>query len=175
MITLDSTIVWLIIFLKFFIPITIVFTPFFGGWSNFILDSIDGDLLIPLGLTDSIYQAVDKTADWFTYVGMVLATRQFKWKIKRWVYALFILRTLGQIAFFTLKDERVFFLFPNFLEPLFLIYATIVFFKKARAENFYLKHRAVIWIFVILYKLQDEWITHIGNIDRTEWVRRILS
>ena len=25
------------------------------------------------------------------------------------------------------------------------------------------------------YKLQDEWITHVGNVDRTEWVRGWLT
>ena len=40
--------------------VSIVFYPFIGAWLNFILDTIDGDILIPLGLTDPIYQLVDR-------------------------------------------------------------------------------------------------------------------
>ena len=157
----------LIIFLKFAIPITIIFNPFIFGWANFILDSIDGDFLIPLGFPDPTYQLVDKSSDWATYVAMIIAAWRLRWKIKKWIYALFGLRTIGQIAFFISLDERVFFLFPNFLEPLFLAYATISFFKKSKAHEFYLKHRVIIWTIVIVYKMQDEYITHIANVDRS--------
>ena len=165
----------IIIFLKYAIPIAIIFVPFFAGWGNFVLDSIDGDLLLPLGLSDSVYQLIDKSADWITYVGMVFAAWRFKWQIRKWIYILFGLRTVGQIAFFIFLDERIFFFFPNFLEPLFLVFATIVFFKKSQAYDFYLKHKIAIWIFVILYKLQDEWITHISNLDRTELILRFFN
>ena len=165
----------IIVLLKYAIPVAIIFVPFFAGWGNFVLDSIDGDFLLPLGLSDSIYQMIDKSADWITYVGMVIAAWRFKWGIRKWVYILFGLRTVGQLAFFATFDERVFFLFPNFLEPLFLIFATIVFFKKAKAYDFYLKHKVAIWLGVIIYKMQDEYITHISNIDRTEIISKFFS
>jgi hypothetical protein len=165
----------IIIFLKYAVPIVIVFMPFLGGWTNFVLDTIDGDILIPLGLSDSAYQIVDKSADWVTYIGMVLVSWLLKWPIRKWIYALFGLRTIGQLAFFLTLDERVFFLFPNFLEPLFLAYATIVFFKKANAFAFYQKHKVIVWIIVIVYKMQDEWITHIANVDRTELIQRLFT
>jgi len=165
----------IIVFLKYAIPIAIIVTPFFGGWANFILDSIDGDFLLPLGLSDSTYQLVDKSADWITYVGMAITAWWLKWPIRKWIYALFGLRTIGQLAFFITLDERVFFLFPNFLEPLFLAYATIAFFKKANAYTFYQKHKVIIWAVVIGYKLQDEWITHIANVDRTELIQKLFG
>jgi hypothetical protein len=165
----------IIIFLKYTIPVSVLFMPFLGAWTNFVLDTIDGDLLIPLGLSDSTYQIVDKSADWVTYVGMVLAAWWLKWPIRKWMYALFGLRTIGQLAFFLTLDERVFFLFPNFLEPLFLAYATIAFFKKANAYIFYQQHKVFIWIIVIGYKMQDEWITHIANVDRTEFIIKLFT
>lgn len=172
---MNAVAIGFIIALKFAVPIAIVFVPFAGGWANFVLDTIDGDLLIPLGLDDATYQPIDKIADWFTYVGMAVAAWRFRWPIRKWVYALFAMRTAGQLTFFITGDERVFFYFPNLLEPLFLVYATIVAFKKDLAPEVYRAHRWPIWIGVVVYKMQDEWITHIGNFDRSEWIRGLFG
>jgi len=158
---------------KYVIPILIVPFPFAAGWANFVLDTVDGDLLIPLGLDDGPYQLIDKSADWFTYVGMLFAAR--KWKISRTVFVLFVFRSVGQLLFFISGAEVVFFLFPNFLEPLFLIYASIRHFKPDDVVDIYMRHRVAIWVFVVLYKLQDEWVTHVGNIDRTELITDLFS
>jgi len=163
-----------IVFLKFFTPLLIIFSPFLGGWMNFILDTIDGDILLPLGLEETKYQLIDKIADWVTYVAMIIAARRWQWPIRRSLYWLFSLRTIGQIGFFIFNDERIFFLFPNFLEPLFIIYASIGLAKK-EPESFYLKHKKLIWILVCVYKMQDEWITHIANIDRSDAIKTLLN
>jgi hypothetical protein len=162
-----------IILAKYAIPLLIIPFPFAAGWANFVLDTADGDLLIPLGLEDDTYQLIDKSADWVTYVGMAFAAR--RWKIKKTVYALFAMRTVGQLLFFITRAEIVFFLFPNFLEPLFLIYATIRHFRKDRVGDIYTAHRVAIWIFVVAYKLQDEWVTHVGNIDRTDLIKSVFT
>ncbi|MFH1423373.1 MAG: hypothetical protein ABIG29_00220 [Candidatus Nealsonbacteria bacterium] len=164
-----------VVFLKFAIPVGIVFFPFAAGMANFVLDTIDGDILIPLGLSDSAYQPIDKMADWATYLGMIFAAWRFRWNIRKWIYALFAFRSIGQLAFFVFGDERLFFYFPNFLEPLFLIYAAIFFFKKAESYNFYLKYKWAIWIFVILYKMQDEYVTHMANIDRSDLIKGLFN
>ena len=162
-----------VIIAKYLIPVLIIPFPFAAGWANFVLDTVDGDVLIPLGLDDGPYQLIDKSADWFTYVGMVIAARE--WKIRRTVFVLFVFRTVGQLLFFITGAEFVFFLFPNFLEPLFLIYATIRHFNPDRVADIYTRHRVAIWIFVVLYKLQDEWITHVGNVDRSELITGLFS
>lgn len=161
-----------VVVLKYLLPVLLVPFPFLAGWANFILDSVDGDILVPLGLPDRIYQRVDKSADWVTYVFMVVAGR--RWPIRRWLMGLFLFRTVGQALFFLTDDERVFFVFPNFLEPLFLAYASIRAFRGAAAPDVFRRHRVVIWAIVVAYKMQDEWITHIGNIDRTDLIRRLL-
>ena len=73
-------IIGVIVVAKFAIPVLIVRFPFAAGWANFVLDTVDGDLLIPLGLEDGPYQLIDKAADWCTYVGMVFVARE--WTIK---------------------------------------------------------------------------------------------
>ena len=162
-----------IIVAKFAIPILIVPFPFAAGWANFVLDTIDGDLLIPLGLEDPTYQLTDKAADWATYIGMVLAARD--WRIRNWIWGLFAFRTIGQLLFFVTENEFVFFIFPNFLEPLFLIYATVRHFRPERVYEIYRKHRVGIWIFVVLYKMQDEYITHVGNFDRSDFIQDLFG
>ncbi len=171
----DALVIGAIILLKYLLPVATVWWPFWAGWANFILDTVDGDLLIPRGLPDATYQLIDKAADWCTYIGMVVAAHRYKWPMRRAMYVLFGLRTAGQLLFFITRDERVFFLFPNFLEPLFLVYATIVFFKKEHAPAVYRTYFWLIWTGVILYKMQDEYITHIGNIDRSELIKRLFD
>lgn len=172
---LNQLIIVFVVFLKFATPVVILRFPFFAGWFNFVLDTIDGDILIPLGLSNLHYQPIDKIADWATYAGMVFVAWKFRWEIRKWIYRLFALRSIGQLAFLIFSDERIFFYFPNFLEPLFLIYATISFFKKNKVNEFYNKHRLAIWIFVILYKMQDEYFTHIANLDRSDLLQNIFK
>jgi hypothetical protein len=170
---LTSALIAIVVALKFAIPAFLPRFPFQAGWANFVLDSVDGDLLIPLGLDDPIYQRIDKAADWVTYAFMVGAG--WRWPIRRWLVALFAFRTVGQAIFFLTEDERIFFVFANFLEPLFLAYASILFFKKQGGHAFYLGHRIAVWSVVVLYKLQDEWFTHIANVDRSDLARRLLG
>ena len=47
-------IIGVIVVAKFAIPVLIVRFPFAAGWANFVLDTVDGDLLIPLGLEDGM-------------------------------------------------------------------------------------------------------------------------
>lgn len=168
----STALIVLLVALKFGLPILLVPFPFLAGWANFVLDTVDGDLLSPLGLSDPVYQTIDKAADWVTYVFMVVAA--WRWPIRRIVIALFLFRSIGQALFFITRNEMMFFFFPNFLEPLFLIYATILFFRRADGHAFYRRHIIPVWAVVVLYKLQDEWITHVGNIDRSELIQRLL-
>ena len=158
---------------KYLIPVLLIPFPFAAGWANFVLDTIDGDLLIPLGLEDPTYQPVDKAADYVTYAFMVVAG--WKWPIRNWLIGLFLLRTIGQTLFFITGDEIVFFFFPNFLEPLFLVYATIRFFKKEQAHEIFTRRAIPIGVLIFLYKMQDEYITHVGNVDRSDLIQSIFG
>ncbi|HRP36675.1 MAG TPA: hypothetical protein PLS50_02590 [Candidatus Dojkabacteria bacterium] len=70
-----------IIALKFLLPVLLIWFPFLAGWGNFLLDTIDGDILIPLGLEDYNYQTIDKLADYVTYIFMLIVG--WKWEIHR--------------------------------------------------------------------------------------------
>ena len=165
----------LIVGAKFLVPVLLVPFPFAAGWANFVLDTADGDLLIPLGLEDDSYQPIDKVADYVTYIFMVISAWRGRWPILNWIVGFFLLRTVGQALFFITNNEAVFFYFPNFLEPLFLIYATIRFFKKDEAPEVFRRWSIPIGIFIFVYKMQDEYITHIANTDRSELISRWFS
>jgi hypothetical protein len=173
-----------ILTLKFLIPVLTVFFPFASGWANFLLDSVDGDLLVPLGLANSTYQPIDKLADWATYIAIVVLVHRSRWPMRKLMTALFVFRSIGQTLFLLTENELVLFFFPNFLEPTFLVIATILFVKRvvARRSDWreaafatVSRHRWLIGIGVFLYKMQDEYITHVGNIDRTDLVRHLFG
>lgn len=160
--------------LKFLLPLLYLRFPFGAGWANFVLDSVDGDLLVPAGLDESMYQVLDKLADWLTYVCILL----WGWRreVRNTFLVLFLLRSVGQLLFLVTRNELALFFFPNLLEPLFLIYVTIGRFKGwDRVHAIYRHHALPIWVFILLYKLQDEWITHVANIDRSGLFRGLIE
>jgi hypothetical protein len=160
--------------LKFIIPALILVFPFAAGWANFVLDSIDGDIIIPGGLANEKYQIIDKIADFVTYFFILIWG--WKSKIHKEIKFFFVLRAIGQILFFITKNELVLLFFPNFIEPLFLVYVTIALIKgKDKVHSIYVNHKVFIWICIFLYKMQDEVITHLVNVDRTELIKSLFS
>ena len=174
----------LIIAAKFALPLLIIRFPFAAGWANFLLDSFDGDLLIPLGLSNAVYQPVDKITDWVTYAAIVVVAYRNRWPTKRLMLGLFLFRSVGQVSFLLTGNELFLAFFPNFLEPLFLVTASILAYQRAirhlpdwqeRGFSNLYRYRWFIGPVIVLYKLIDEYITHVGNIDRSEFVQRLLG
>lgn len=169
---------------KFVLPVLIVRFPFAAGWANFFLDSVDGDLLIPLGLPNETYQPVDKVADWVTYVAIVVLGYRNGWPMRRLMLGLFVFRSIGQVAFLVTGEELFLAAFPNFLEPLFLVTATFLAYERVvrRLPDWHeaafavlRRHRWLIGAVIVVYKLQDEYFTHVANVDRSEWIQRLLG
>lgn len=169
---------------KFLLPLLIVPFPFAAGWANFFLDGFDGDLLIPLGLPDDVYQPIDKVTDWLTYVAIVVVAFRNAWPIRRLMLGLFLFRSVGQVAFLVTGDELFLALFPNFLEPLFLVTVTILAWERSvrhvpdwQEQGFarLARHRWLIGALIVIYKLQDEYFTHVANVDRSDLFRRVLG
>lgn len=178
----------LIIAGKFGFPLLIPFFPFAAGWANFWLDSFDGDLLVPLGLPDPTYQPVDKLADWVTYVAIVVVAFRRDWPLRRLMLGLFVFRSIGQAAFLMTREELWLAAFPNFLEPLFLLVATLLVYERVvrrlpdwrdRAFELLARHRWLAGSLIVVYKLQDEFFTHVANVDRStvfgQLVRAVLG
>jgi len=181
---IQAVAILLVIAAKFVVPLLIIRFPFAAGWANFFLDGIDGDLLIPLGLPNDIYQPVDKITDWVTYVAIVVLAYRNAWPTKRLMLGLFLFRSIGQAGFLLTGNELLLAFFPNFLEPLFLVTATILAWERAvrhvpdwqeRGFAILYRHKWLIGTLIVVYKLQDEYVTHVGNIDRSDFVRQLLG
>ena len=169
---------------KFVVPLLIVRFPFAAGWANFVLDGVDGDILVPLGLPDAIYQPVDKIADWVTYVAIVVVAHRNRWPTARLLLGLFLFRSIGQVGFLVTGEELLLAVFPNFLEPVFLVTASILAWQRSvrhrsdwMERGFAVLHRYrwPIGVLVVVYKLQDEYFTHVANVDRSDLFRRIFG
>jgi hypothetical protein len=174
----------LIVAAKFGLPLLMIRFPFAAGWANFVLDGFDGDLLIPLGLPNEIYQPVDKLSDWVTYVAIVVVAYRNAWPTKRLMLGLFLFRSIGQVGFLVTGNELLLAAFPNFLEPLFLVTASILAYERVvrrlpdwQARGFAALHRYrwLIGTLIVIYKLQDEYFTHVANIDRSDFLRQLMG
>jgi hypothetical protein len=156
----------IVIALKFIVPMLLLRFPFFAAWGNYVLDVIDGDILQGLGLSEHTYQLVDKGADLFSYVFMLLVG--LRWRIKNVIIVLFVYRLVGQILFFATGNEMYFVYFQNFLEPLIMAYTLLLFKNRgdeAKAYTSYKKHLFLIWTIIIVYKVWNEWYLHFANSD----------
>lgn len=156
----------IVIALKFIVPTLLLKFPFPAAWGNYFLDVIDGDILQALGMQENTYQLIDKGADLFSYVFMLLLG--LRWSIKKVIIVLFAYRLIGQLLFFATGNELVFFYFQNFLEPLVMAYALLLFLNKnneTKAYAAYKKYFLLIWGIIIAYKVWNEWYLHFANID----------
>lgn len=154
-----------VIILKIVVPASMLIFPLFGLWGNYFLDVIDGDILLSLGMSDSTYQLIDKSTDLISYIFMLILG--LRWSIRKTIIILFAYRIIGQIFYFITGKEVIFLYFQNFLEPLMMIYALILF-KQVSEKKAYLtykKHLIVIWAIVLIYKIWNEWYLHFANID----------
>lgn len=139
--------------------------PFHSAWANYFLDVVDGDVLLALGMAESTYQTLDKGADFFSYIIMFLVGRN--WRIGKTITVLFVYRAIGQLLYFTIASEAVFFYFQNFLEPLFMIYSLLIFRQgfEEKAYQTYRQRFVLIWTIILIYKIWNEWMLHVANID----------
>lgn len=154
-----------IILLKILVPALMLKLPIFGLWGNYFLDVVDGDILLSLGLEENTYQTIDKLADLVSYIFMLFLG--LRWSIRKTILILFIYRLIGQMLFFITGNELIFFYFQNFLEPLMMIYALILFKQKSEKKAYvtYKKYLILIWAIVLVYKVWNEWYLHFANID----------
>lgn len=119
-----------------------------------------------------------------TYVAIVIVAYRNEWPIRRLMLGLFLFRSVGQVGFLLTENELLLALFPNFLEPLFLVTVTILAWQRVvrhrtdwheRGFAILARHRWLIGTVIVIYKLQDEYVTHVGNIDRSELFQQLLD
>jgi hypothetical protein len=97
---------------------------------------------------------------------------------------LFVFRSIGRVGFLLTGNEVLLAVFPNFLEPVFLVTTSILAYQRVvrhrldwQAHAFTTLHRRrwLIGTLIVIYKLQDEYFTHIADVDRSEFIQRLIG
>lgn len=161
---------YVIVFLRFFLPILIWRNPFWISFFCFILDWFDNEFF-RLGargkVSPNIYQVFDKTLDYYWYFFVFLYS--FRLSIFNLLLCLFAFRTFGTLFYFFTMNRKYFLYFPNFFENVFLFYVTASFFPSL---NFLLQGRAfyIMILVVSLAKLIQEYLVHQAVFSFHEWI-----
>ncbi|MFC1649165.1 hypothetical protein ACFL2C_00435 [Patescibacteria group bacterium] len=140
-------------------PLIFFFNPIIVTVLSIYFDGADAPFYRKLGFNRAQYELYDKTLDLY-------------WQTIAWMYALvvfpadflpmltflFIYRTFGHIIHYATQNERVFIIFPNLFENLFillLVYYSSLFGSLINSDNL------TQWIgFVFAIKIFQETITH---------------
>ena len=158
---------YFVILLRILVAPLIFIWPLSAIILSFFLDIIDIEFASRKVLTLSEYERYDKALDLWWY----LNTMTFSWfhlpNYRFLLLILFIFRTIGKIIFFLKNNRRIFFLFPNFFENIFLLIFFSLYFKQL---NFLLdkKHLFISLSIVVLLKILQEWWVHIAKISISE-------
>ncbi len=106
--------------LRFFTPAFIFYNPILITALSFFLDTIDSEIAFRAKLSWKAYSLYDKLLDYWWYIWILIFCLNLS--IFPIILILFIIRSIGQSAFFLTKKEKYFFYFPNILEIFFIFY-----------------------------------------------------
>lgn len=172
----DWTIVWVVILVRFILPLFIPKYPLPAILACLIVDGVDQTVFQQFTtLNLDWYQSYDKALDIFYQVIAYLSTLR-NWRSQpAFIIGRFLLyyRLIG-VLLFELLDARVLLLvFPNTFEYFFIFYEAL----RSRwnplrfDRQYWLKVAAAIWIFI---KLPQEWWIHVAQLDVTDTVKTVL-
>jgi hypothetical protein len=159
--------------LRIIIPFGVFFYPFPTAVLMVLLDWVDGVFFRQTKFSNRQYNNFDKALDFYWYaVSLIYAVNNLSYKSLLVLF--FAIRTMGQLLFFWLKNDKVFILFPNIYENLFIFLA----FVKDFPSYTYLLDTTFFWkIFLVLAiaKLIQEVYAHLYsykvNKKIPEWMR----
>jgi hypothetical protein len=134
---------------------------------SFFLDVIDIEFASRKVLTLNEYERYDKALDTWWYLNAMIFSWFYLPNFRFLLLTLFIFRATGEIIFFIKNDRRIFFLFPNFFENIFLLVFFSTYYKNL---NFLINEKNIYLSFLILLliKIFQEWWVHIAQISIPE-------
>lgn len=151
--------------LRFVVPPLMLWFPIPGVLATLFLDVVDGDLLGWLGMSEESYQFIDKIADYYGYIFMMILG--LRWPIRNILAFLLAFRSIGQLIFLLTNERLVLVAFPNFFEALVLVFVGLLIWRKTidRAYQTYRHYLWQIWAFIITLKILNEWQLHFAQIS----------
>lgn len=154
---------FLIILIRIIVAPLIFIWPLPSIILSFFLDAIDGDFAALAHLSKIQYQHIDKILDYWVYIFEFIYAFIFWPDFKAILTLLFIIRTIGTLIFYLIKDRRVFFVFGNYFENIFFV----IFFGKYFINlNYILTNHKIFYslvTIVTLIKVFQEWYIHIAQ------------
>jgi hypothetical protein len=161
---------FLVIFLRLFIPLSILRSPLLGAFLSIGLDLLDWHLFQAFAPDQiSQYQELDKILD-FYYIGLE-ASVVLLWKdvrVKRTAVFLFLYRTIGVLLFEVFQMRFLLLVFPNIFEVFFIFYLIYSRFKKTTALS--LKEMILFFIFLGVPKIIQEYVMHYAQMEYWRWI-----
>jgi hypothetical protein len=158
---------YFIIFLRIIAAPLIFIWPLPAIILSFFLDIIDIEFASRNVLTLKEYERYDKALDLWWYLNVMIFSWFYLPNFKLFLLTLFIYRIIGNIIFFFKNDRRIFFLFPNLFESIFLL---IFFSLNFTQLNFLLDENYFLFslLTVTILKILQEWWIHIAQISIPE-------
>ncbi len=109
--------------LRIFFPLVIFTNPVWGAITMFFLDLIDYQIIVGLYKVKRItYELYDKFLDHYGYILVMLymlINLEITNIILQFTIFYFIIRTIGEIIFSLIKNEKILIFFPNIFELYF--------------------------------------------------------
>lgn len=102
-------------------PLSIFKFPLLATIISFTLDMADSPIYRFAGYTRKEYQPIDKTLDFYWYAVSFTFAWLANFPFLPLLAALLIIRLIGQVLFYTTKNEKYFIFFPNFYETMFIL------------------------------------------------------
>lgn len=153
---------------RLLIPLSMLRFRFLGLLLSIGADTIDW-LFLKFTIPSQnyyFYQKWDKGLDLYmftiaTYVAMTFKDQRVKWT----VLALYILRTSGDIIFFTTGFQKILLFTPNFLETFLIFYLAYVWATKREVMVNSYKQIALILCVIAITKLSHEYMLHVLRVQ----------
>jgi hypothetical protein len=169
----DLLIFWVVVAVRFFVPLTIIRYPLPGIVVSLILDNIDYAIFTEFtNIPMERYQGFDKALDiYYLTIAYISTMRNWKnlytFKLSKF---LFYYRLFGATLFEMTQLRPLLMIFPNTFEYFFIFYEAL----RLKFDPEKLTHWqwigivAAIWIFI---KLPQEYLIHIAQVDFVEWIK----
>lgn len=148
-----------IVWLARVVAVFVVFVdPFWAIIVSLALDSLDSIPAYKAGYTFKEYTRYDKVLDYWWYVVVLYVSLGLPFR--NLMIVLFVVRTIGQVLALWSGDTKLFFLFPNVFENMFIIYVFTTKFFPGLSELFTAKYIGYPLVLAILTKLVHEYVVH---------------
>lgn len=159
--------------LRVFLPFVVFLFPFSTSIAMVLLDWVDGVFYRQIGISNRIYNSIDKSLDLYWYVVAFIYAWIFL-PFRNIFIVLFAIRLSGNVIYYFLRNDKVFIFFPNVFEWFFIF----VVFARTLPKYSYLTQGANLcywFIFLVVVKLIQEIHAHIFayrvNDKAPSWMR----